>query len=65
MDSNTDRNSPLHLAVERMDQRLVGMLFRYGINFDLNLKNESGKTALELALEYGEHDIVKMISFQK
>ena len=61
---DTNRISPLHLAIDRMDMKIVEMLLNYGINFD-TLKNESGKTALELALEYGEHDIVKMISFHK
>ena len=61
---DTNRMSPLHLAIDRMDMKIVEMLLNYGINFD-TLKNESGKTALELALEYGEHDIVKMISFHK
>ena len=61
---DTNSISPLHLAIDRMDMKLVGMLLNYGINFD-TLKNESGKTALELALEYGEHGIVKMISFHK
>ena len=44
-----DGNSPLHLAAEKGYSEIVQILIDHGANF--HVKNESGKTPLEIALD--------------
>ena len=56
--------SPFQLAVTKNDPKFVRIFFDLEINVDFNLKNKERKTALELAFQHGNIDIVKMITFQ-
>mmetsp|Transcript_23508 Transcript_23508/g.63478 ORF Transcript_23508/g.63478 Transcript_23508/m.63478 type:complete len:94 (-) Transcript_23508:164-445(-) len=49
-------NTLLHIAAREGHKRIVKELLRHQAWFDINARNEAGKTALELAqaLNYGE-----------
>ncbi|XP_078344794.1 uncharacterized protein LOC144630320 isoform X2 [Oculina patagonica] len=58
---NKDRNTPLHLAVESQSQHCVAMLLNSGAASTMDVKNENGQTAAELAKDYGEKEIIKFL----
>ena len=62
LNSSFDGNSPFHIAIEKGYVNIVRLILDFGINLGLNFKNESEKTALELAFHEGQLDIVKMIT---
>ncbi|MFN7039011.1 MAG: ankyrin repeat domain-containing protein [Alphaproteobacteria bacterium] len=57
---NSDSETPLHLAVLRSDLEIVKLLIAKGAY--TNIKNAEGKTALEIAQENDEREIVKFIT---
>ena len=51
-----DGNSPFHVAIEKGYMNIVRLILGFGINLDLNFKNEGEKAALELAFHEGQLD---------
>ncbi|KAJ8673165.1 hypothetical protein QAD02_004427 [Eretmocerus hayati] len=52
-------NTPLHLAVERGDEKIIVSLFNRGSDYEV--KNYAGKSSLHLAFELGNHQIVESL----
>ena len=56
---NGGKNPPLHLAAQRGSLEMVELIIRLGANVDR--KNSGGKTALQLAQEFGHHQVADLI----
>ena len=53
----------LHYCIKKgiKEQILIDLLKRTNINFDINLKNNDGKSVLMLAIQYSMEDLVKQL----
>lgn len=55
----TEGVTPLHLALTRLDEEIIRLLLAQGA--DVNIRNKAGKTALQVAVEYGNAKNVELI----
>lgn len=60
---NYDLFTPLHLAAQRGHGDIIELLLKHGAN--TALKTATGKTALDLAQEYGHTKAVKLLTFEQ
>ncbi|XP_078344012.1 uncharacterized protein LOC144629654 [Oculina patagonica] len=58
---NKDKKTPLHLAVESKSQHCVAMLLNSGAASTMDVKNENGQTAAELAKDEGDKEIINFL----
>lgn len=57
---DTDKNTPLHLAILKKDTVLIDFLLQYAL-IDTNIKNDTCNTALIFAIKYNDVDSVKLL----
>ena len=56
---NCDGDTALHIAVRQMDEELVKLFIAMG--FDSNMKNYSGKTCIDMAVETQQRNIFEIL----
>ncbi|KAL9958600.1 hypothetical protein ACROYT_G035638 [Oculina patagonica] len=62
---NKDKNTPLHLAVERQNRQGVAMLLNFGAASTMDVKNENGQTTVDLAKDHEDKVIIDFLKDPK